>query len=345
MLYFENDYSYGCHPAVLERLQQSNMQPLTGYGQDSYTARAAEKIREVFSCPEAEVFFLSGGTQANMVVIRSMLRQVEAVIAADSGHINVHEAGAVEFTGHKVISLPEHDGKLDAGELDAYMAELRANNGYGQLAEPGMVYISYPTECGTLYSKAELTAVYEVCKRFDLKLYIDGARLGYGLTSPACDLTPAEFASLCDAFYAGGTKCGALCGEAVVFPHGAPKYFYGITKQMGAMFAKGRVFGAQFDPLFTDGLYWEICRKAVDLAMELKETLRAHNIPLWLDSPTNQQFPIFTEEQYEQLRQNTTLCYWGPSEDGKKIVRLATSWASTPEDIAMLSKLLDGLTA
>lgn len=315
-----------------------------GYGQDTYSASAAEKIRVSCGCPDAKIYFLSGGTQANKVVLNALLRSNECALAAASGHIATHEAGAVETTGHEVLLLPEHDGKIDVGELEAYLVNVETNNGYGQLAVPGAVYISYPTEVGTIYSKNELERIYAVCKAHDVKLFIDGARLGYGLMSPACDLTLAEFAHLCDVFYIGGTKVGALCGEAVVFPTGdEPKHFYVSLKQQGAMLAKGRLSGVQFDALFTDGLYLNIAAVAIEKGMQVKKLLIGHGIELWLDSPTNQQFALLTREQYDFLRERMWLAYWEPMSDGRIAVRFCTSWATTDADIAEFEALLDAM--
>lgn len=344
MLAFENDYSFGCHPEVLKKLCETNMELLIGYGQDTYSISAAEKIRAACGCPNAKVYFLSGGTQANKVVLNALLRSNECALAAASGHISTHEAGAVETTGHEVLLLPEHEGKIDAGELEAYLLNVENNNGYGQLAVPGAVYISYPTELGTIYSKKELETIYAICKAHDIKLFIDGARLGYGLTSPACDLTLGEFARLCDVFYIGGTKVGALCGEAVVFPDGnEPKHFYVTLKQQGAMLAKGRLAGVQFDALFTDGLYTKIAAIAIETAMRVKKAMVDHGVELWLDSPTNQQFGLLTQQQYDFLRERMRLSYWEPVKDGRIAVRFCTCWCTTAADIDEFNALLDAM--
>lgn len=346
MLAFENDYSHGCHPEILRRLAETNMMPETGYGQDSFSASAAEKIRRAAGCPDAAVFFLTGGTQANMTVLDFLLTAYQGVMAVETGHINGHEAGAVEATGHKVLPLPEHDGKMDAGELRAYMENLAANNGYGQLAEPGAVYISYPTEYGTLYTKKELEEIKSVCRAYDLKLFIDGARLAYGLASPACDLTLPELASLCDVFYIGGTKVGALCGEAVVFPDkNTAGGFYLTMKLRGAMPAKGRLCGLQFDVLFTDGLYEKLGKKAVDAAMRMKRALVSRGIELLLDSPTNQQFAIVSAAQYEWLKKRMRLLYMNTLADGRVVVRFVTCWATEKTDIGEFESLLDAMPA
>lgn len=341
MLYFLSDYTEGAHPRILERLAETNRESQPGYGADRWCAAAAEKIRAACGREEAQVFFLTGGTQANLVVISALLGRAEAVIAGESGHIAVHEAGAIEYTGHKVISLPAAEGKLRAEELASYMERFLADGTHEHMPQPGMVYLSQPTELGTLYSREELEAIRTACLRFGLKLYVDGARLGYGLMSPAADLTLQELAGLCDVFYLGGTKMGALCGEAVVFPGGdAPRYFLTMTKQQGAMLAKGRLLGLQFDVLFTDGLYWEIGRRATALALKLKAAFLDKGYPLYLDSPTNQQFVILTEEQLERLRPHAAFEIWEPLSDGRSVARFVTGWATREEEISALKELL-----
>ena len=344
MLYFLNDYSEGAHPLVMEKLCKTNLTPVPGYGDDPYCASAKEKIRSTLGLPKADVAFLVGGTQANLVVISVLLQRWEAVIAVESGHIAVHEAGAIEFTGHKVITMPSHDGKLDAGELDAYMKRFEADETHDHMCFPAMVYISYPTELGTLYSKAELTAIAETCRTHGLKLYIDGARLGYGLMSDASDLTFREVADLCDVFYIGGTKVGALCGEAVVFPKGdMPLRFFTMMKQQGAVLAKGRLAGIQFDVLFTDGLYFTISRHAIQMAQELKRAFTENGFPLYVDSPTNQQFFILTPAQKEALAKEAAFEVWDPIDEDHIACRFVASWATQPETIRALEKVLKTL--
>ena len=341
MLYFLSDYTEGAHPKLLERLAETNLISQPGYGEDLFCAAAREKIRAACERPEADVYFLVGGTQANAVAISALLKRWEGVIAADTGHIGVHEAGAIEFTGHKVLALPGEDGKLAAGTVRDYCRAFYADETHDHMPFPGMVYISQPTELGTLYSRAELTALFAVCGEYGMRLFVDGARLGYGLMSPACDLTLPELAALCDVFYIGGTKVGALCGEALVFPRGdMPEHFATMVKQQGAMLAKGRLLGVQFDALFTDGLYWEIGRRAIRLAMKLKEGFREKGYPLFADSPTNQQFVILTAEQLQRLRREAAFETWAPLPDGRCAVRFVTSWATREEDVDALLALL-----
>ena len=341
MLSFLNDYTEGAHPQVLKRLAELNMVSQPGYGEDAYCAAAKEKIRSFCGKEGLEVHFLTGGTQTNQVVISTMLRRYEAVVAAETGHINVHEAGAIEFTGHKVLALPSHEGKLDAAELAGYMERFYADDTHEHMCFPGMVYISHPTEYGTLYSKKELSAISAVCRRYEMPLFLDGARLGYGLVSPEADVTIENIVELCDVFYIGGTKVGALCGEAVVFTkNNMPRQFVTMTKQQGAMLAKGRLLGIQFDTLFTEGLYLEISRHAIDMAMKMKAAFLEKGYPLYIDSPTNQQFIILNDEQLERLRGGAVFGVWERLEDGRTVVRFATSWATSEESVEALKKLL-----
>jgi len=341
MISFTCDYNEGAHPAILERLLATNLCQEPGYGADSFTASAKARIREAVACPGAEVFLLTGGTQTNSTVIATMLKDFQGVLAAQTGHIAVHEAGAVEYTGHKVLTLPQREGKICARDLQNYLETYYADGSYDHMVFPGMVYISFPTEYGTLYSKAELSEIHEVCERYQLPLFVDGARLGYGLMSPACDVTIQELARLCDVFTIGGTKVGALCGEAVVFPSGkAPEHFFTMVKQHGALLAKGRLLGIQFDTLFTDGLYFKIAQGAIDLAMKLKKLFLDKGYELFLDSPTNQQFILLTPAAAQALEGKVAYEVWERLPDGRAVTRFATSWATTPEQIAQLAALL-----
>lgn len=339
MISFTCDYNEGAHPLILKRLAETNFTQEPGYGEDSFSESAREKVRAAAGLPEAEVFFLVGGTQTNATVIDAMLHGYEGVIAAQTGHIAVHEAGAVEASGHKVLTLSAHEGKIVAAELQAYLESFYADAAWPHMVCPGMVYISFPTEYGTLYSKEELTRIRAVCRKYRLPLFIDGARLGYGLCSDACDLTLQELARLCDAFTIGGTKVGALCGEAVVFPEKAPGHFFTTVKRHGALLAKGRLLGIQFETLFTDGLYFAISRNAVQRAMELKELFLQKGIPMYIDSPTNQQFPILTQAQMDSLKGQVQFEQWERLPDGRCVTRFATSWATTAESVDALAML------
>lgn len=340
MLSFENDYSEGAHPAVLQALVDTNMEQQPGYGTDRWCASAKEKIRAACQAPDADICFISGGTQTNAVVIGTMLAPYEGVVAAATGHINVHEAGAIEYTGHKVLTVPQHQGKIQAGELESLLETFWADGTRDHMVFPGMVYISHPTEYGTLYSRAELTAISDICRRYSIPLFMDGARLGYGLAAPCTDVDLPFIARVCDVFYIGGTKVGALCGEAVVFPrNNAPRQFLTMVKQRGAMLAKGRLPGVQFDALFTDGLYLNISKHAIAMAMKLKEGLKARGVPFLLDSPTNQQFVILENDKLEQLKEQVRFSIWEPVDEGRTAVRFAASWATREEAVDKLLSL------
>lgn len=341
MISFTSDYTEGAHPKILERLQDTNFCQEPGYGEDSFSEDARRLVREALGRPEAGVFFLVGGTQTNSTVIDAVIPHYGAVIAAETGHIAVHESGAVELSGHKVITLPSHEGKMAAKDLQDYLETFYGDAAWPHMAHPDMVYISFPTEYGTIYSKAELEAIRKVCKDYKLKLFIDGARLGYGLESPSADVTLKDIAGLCDVFYIGGTKVGALCGEAVVFPAGdAPEHFFTIVKQHGALLAKGRLLGLQFQALFTGGLYFEISRHAIEMAQLLKKVFERRGIPFYIDSPTNQQFPILTKEQMDALEGKVLYEIWGKLPDGRFITRFCTSWCTAPRQIEELDSLL-----
>ena len=344
MVSFENDYNTGAHPEVLRRLLETNLEPQTGYGADKWCASAAEKIRLACQSPEADVEFSAGGTQTNAVVISSLLRDWEGVIAVETGHVAAHEAGAIEYTGHKVLTLPQHEGKLAPSELEAFLTAFYADANREHMVWPGMVYLSHPTEFGTLYSKAELAAIRAICLRYGLKLYLDGARLACGLLCASAELTLPDLAELCDVFYIGGTKCGALCGEAVVFPrHGRPAHFTNTVKKRGALLAKGRLLGVQFDALFTDGLYFRIGKHESDMAEKLKALFKERGIPLWLDSPTNQQFVELEDCKIEKLKEKVAFSFWEKTDETHTVIRFVTGWSTTEEDLATLAAALDEL--
>ena len=339
MISFENDYIQGAHPEVLKRLTETNLEPLSGYGTDPYCESAREKIRRECGCPEAEIHFLVGGTQTNAVVIDAMLNGYEGVVAADTGHVAVHEAGAVEYTGHKVLTIPHHTGKIDPGELRAYLEGFYQDANHEHMVFPGMVYLSHPTELGTLYSRKELEEISRICRKYEIPLFLDGARLGYGLMSSDTDVTLQDVAQLCDVFYIGGTKVGALCGEAVVFPKKAPRHFLTAVKQHGALLAKGRLLGIQFDALFTDNLYFDISRHAIEMAEELKRVLREKGCTFAWESPTNQQFVVLEDSAVENLKEHVVFSFWEKADETHTVMRFVTSWATRKEEIEELSRL------
>ena len=340
MLFFENDYSEGAHEKILARLVETNRVQQVGYGFDEYCHSAKEKIRAACQCPEAEIFFLVGGTQANATIISALLGPCQGVVSAVTGHVNGHEAGAIEYTGHKVLALPSHAGKMDAGELEKMLKAFYADPTYPHMVHPGMVYISHPTEYGTLYTKAELEAIAQVCRAYDMPLFLDGARLGYGLMSPGTDVTLSVLCENCDCFYIGGTKVGALCGEAVVFPKKAPVRFFSQIKQHGALLAKGRLLGVQFDTLFTDNLYCEIAGHAIEMAQKLKKGLGDMGFTFFMDSPTNQQFILLEDEILEKIKAQVRYSFWEKPDDAHTVIRFATSWATREEDVDALLALM-----
>lgn len=341
-LTFASDYMEGAHPLIMQRLMETNLLQTAGYGCDEFSESARDRIREACKCPGAEIFFLIGGTQTNATVIDGVLRSYEGVIAANSGHVSVHEAGAIEFGGHKVLTIPGRFGKLTAAQLRQYMTDFENAGNRDHMVQPGMVYISQPTEYGTLYSLKELTEISEVCHSFGLPLYVDGARLAYALACPDNDVTLPDLARLCDVFYIGGTKCGCLFGEAVVIPD--PKlipHFFTIIKQHGALLAKGRLLGIQFDTLFTDGLYSRIGEPAIRAAERIRGILKSHGFRLAFDAPTNQIFVILENETMARLAQDLEFSFWEKYDENHTVVRLATSWATTDGQVARLGELLD----
>lgn len=338
---FVSDYMEGAHSEILRRLAETQLEQNTGYGSDKYTASAKEKIKEVCGTPNADIVFLTGGTQTNQFAIDVLLRSYEGVISAKSGHINVHEAGAIEYGRHKVLSVEHKNGKISASSIEECARAYAEDPSRLHTVKPAMVYISFPTEYGTIYSKAELTEIYEACRRNSLLLYIDGARLGYGLMSDECDLTIKDIAALCDVFYIGGTKVGALCGEALVFTRGgAPANMLSLVKQHGALLAKGWLVGLQFDTLFTNGLYFKISRHAIELANTIKSALTEKGYRFFMDSPTNQQFLILENKQIEALRGEVLFEHWEKYDDSHSVVRIATSWATPEKNVERLIELL-----
>ena len=343
-LYFASDYMEGAHPAIMQKLVETNLEKTVGYGLDPYTESAKEKIRTACNAPDADVFLLVGGTQTNATVIDALLKSYQGVVAAETGHIATHESGAIEFGGHKVLTLPQKDGKIRAAQIEKMVKDFYDDANYEHMVMPGMVYISQPTEYGTLYSKEELIEISKVCRANQLPLYVDGARLAYALASPENDVTLSDLAELCDAFYIGGTKCGALFGEAVVIPQkGLIPHFFTIIKQHGALLAKGRIAGIQFDELFTDGLYERIGKPAIDAAEQIKEALRKFGYKLALDTPTNQIFCIVSNEVMKKIAQDVEFGFWEKYDETHSVIRFATSWATTMEDTHKLIRLLDDI--
>ena len=341
MLSFESDYTIGAHEKILNRMQEINMVQQKGYGTDKICESAKEKIRKACGCEEAQVYFLVGGTQTNSIVISTMLERYEGVVAAQTGHVSLHEAGAIEYTGHKVQEIPGYDGKIDVRELSGFLKTFWEDGNHEHMVFPGMVYISHPTEYGTLYSLKELKEISQVCRKYDIPLYMDGARLGYGLMSADTDVSLPDIARYCDAFYIGGTKVGALFGEAVVFTQkNMPKFFMTMVKQQGALLAKGWLLGLQFDTLFTNNLYYEISKNAIDMAELLKEGFRKKGYKFFIDSPTNQQFIIMENEVMERLRSKVAFSFWEKYDENHTIVRFATSWATKREDVEKVISFL-----
>lgn len=344
MIQFQCDYNEGAHPLIIKRLTETNMEQTVGYGEDPHCEKARRLIKQACQSDNADVHFLVGGTQANTTVIAHILRPYQGVLAATSGHINVHETGAIESTGHKVLAIPTDDGKLTAKQIDEAMQAHIHEDGPEHMVQPGMVYLSFPTEIGTIYSHDELKAIRTVCNKYDLPLFVDGARLGYGLCSPECDLTLPQLAQLADVFYIGGTKVGALFGEAVVIMNEALKrdFRYSI-KQHGGMLAKGRLLGLQFATLFTGNLYFDIAQHAIDEAMRIKAALQAKGIGFLIDSPTNQQFPIFTDTQIATLSEHFMLSLWQRVDEEHTAMRICTSWATKPESTDELIRAIENL--
>ena len=343
MIQFQCDYNEGAHPLIMQRLAETNMHQTVGYGEDDFCAEARRLIRQACNRDDVDVHFLVGGTQTNATVIAHTLRPYQGVISAVTGHINVHETGAIEATGHKVLAIDSADGKLTAVQIEQAVQAHLHEDGPEHMVQPGMVYISFPTEVGTIYTLGELRDISTVCRRHGLPLFVDGARLGYGLCSPQSDVTLPQLAQLVDVFYIGGTKVGALFGEAVVIANQALKrdFRYSI-KRHGGMLAKGRLLGIQFATLFADGLYTQISRHAITQAMRIRQALQAHGIPFLIDSPTNQQFPIFSNEQLDRLSTKYLFSIWQKVDDHHTAVRICTSWATKTENVDQLLKDIAG---
>ena len=341
MISFECDYNNGACQEVLDNLVRYNSSKPTPYGFDEFSERAKGRIREACGLPDAQIFFLTGGTQTNATTIDSMLYQYEGVICVGSGHINVHEAGAVEFTEHKIITIADTDGKMEAKVLDKYLDDYLHDGNKDHAVHPGLVYITFPTELGTLYTAKELSDLYQVCQQYEIPLYIDGARLGYGLMAEGNDITLPYLARHCDVFYIGGTKIGALCGEAVVFTNRkAHKHFFSIQKQHGAVIAKGALIGLQFDALFTNDLYFKLSEHAIKMAMLMKDIFKKKGYQLMVDAPTNQQFVIIDNAQVDKLSEKMLFTHFGQADKHHTICRFVTSWATTEEEIHEFERLL-----
>lgn len=361
---FASDYTKGAHPEILKALSENNLRQMPGYGTDEICDRAKEKIKEICGCPKGDVIFLVGGTQTNQTIIDMLLKPYQGIVAAETGHIAAHEAGAIEFSGHKVLTISAHlsdryddglngedrcnkpvlrdsVGKISAENLNEYLEFFYGDGNHEHMVFPGAVYISHPTEYGTLYSKKELSEISDVCRKWKLPLFLDGARLGYGLMSRSTDVTIKDIAELTDVFYIGGTKVGALFGEAVVFPKGIPtEHPVPVIKQHGALLAKGWLLGLQFDTLFTDDLYFEISKNAIDMAELLKNGLKEKGYRFFLDSPTNQQFIVISNDKLSELGENVGYSFWEKLDEDNTVIRLAADWATTEEDVKELMKYL-----
>ena len=340
-LYFNSDYLAGCHERILQSLIETNLIKAPGYGTDEFTLAAKKKILNACELEEGDVYFLVGGTQTNDTVISTFLRSYEGVISADTGHIATHEAGIIEVHGHKVLTIPHKEGKIYPAQIREYMVHFHADGNNAHMVQPRLVYLSQPTEFGTLYSLQELKDIREICNEYSLSLYVDGARLAYALACPENDVRLSDLAKLCDAFYIGGTKCGALFGEAVVIPEKRNFPFFPTTiKQHGALLAKGKALGVQFDALFTDDLYLQIGKHAIELADTIRSALRKKGIPLAVSSPTNQIFILLKKEETERIGKDVELTHWDDPDDEHSILRICTSWSTEEEDVEKLLAIL-----
>ncbi len=341
LLPFQSDYMEGAHPSIIKKLSDTNLFHTVGYGSDEFSEEARALIRKACGAPDAEVQFLIGGTQTNAVVIDCVLKKWQGVIAADSGHVAVHEAGAIEFTGHKVLPIKGEDGKLTAAAVDSYISDFYKDANWTHMVEPGMVYISQPTELGTMYSKKELSELSEVCRRRNVPLFVDGARLAYALGSSENDISLEDLARLADVFYIGGTKCGALFGEAVVLPN--PKlipHFITQIKQHGALLAKGRISGIQFGELFKNSLYLELGKTADAFAQKIQDALVRAGYQLYFKSPTNQVFFIIGNEKLKSLGEKVLYGFLEKYDESRTVIRFCTSWATTQSDVDSLLEVI-----
>ena len=344
MISFESDYNNGAHPKVLQHIIDTNNTNSKSYGYDDWSENAKKKIKQACNCPEADIYFLPGGTQTNATVIDAILASYEGVIAAETAHRNVHESGAIEAYGHKILTLPSHDGKILAEELESFLKVFHADPTCEHMVYPGMVYITFPSELGTLYTKKEIGDIYTICQNYNIPLYIDGARLGYGLMANGCDITLEWLCKHCDVFYIGGTKVGALCGESVVFTHkNTPRHFFTIIKRHGALLAKSRLAGVQFEALFTDNLYLKISKHAIEMAMLLRDIFINAGF-IVSDSPTNQQFVVLKNTQVEKLQDLIAFETWEQIDQENTLCRFVTSWATTHEDLHALSNAINTIT-
>ena len=335
MIRFECDYTTGAHPKILEALVNTNAEGCPGYGEDRHCEHARDMLRALCQAPEAGVHFLVGGTQANTTIISAALRPHQGVLCAQTGHINVHETGAIESTGHKVLPLSAVAGKITAAQIDRYCQDHYDNVAWEHMVQPGMVYLSHPTELGTVYTLAELEEIHNICRRWKLPLFVDGARLACGLA--ASDITLPDLARLCDVFYLGGTKAGLLFGEAAVISNpGLNRDFRYLIKQRGGMLAKGRLLGVQFEAFLNDGLFLDVGKKEVEQAMRLRRAFEEKGCPLFVDSVTNQQFPVLSNEAIDVLKDKYSFEVWEKVDEGHIAVRFCTSWSTTDEDVDML---------
>ena len=342
---FHCDYGEGCHPNILKALEETNFEQTVGYGNDEHCNHARAMIRDLCKTPEADVHFLVGGTQTNTTVIASILRPYQGVLCAENGHINVHETGAIEATGHKVLALPEVAGKISADQVREACINHANDGSFEHIVQPGMVYISHPTEYGTLYTYDELKTLHEVCQEYELPLFVDGARLAYGLAAEGTDVTLPDLAEFADVFYIGGTKVGALFGEAVVITNSdLKKDFRYMIKQRGGMLAKGRFLGIQYEELMKDDLYLNLGRHADEMAYRVRDIFKNAGYDMLFDSPTNQQFPIIPDKDYERIREISEGEFWSRVDENHCAIRFCTSWCTAKEAVDRLEEAVRNVT-